>query len=128
MLNLTREHGDLIFGHLALGYVYDQVHGAQESARRAEERGRIRNQRPPRAIGAFDYGLQAANGSLLLDRYGHRTLIVRKLTTIRPEELPGTAPPILAKLRAPSPNIGGSLIEVGHVSLCIRHVDGGRQY
>src|SRR5262249_31845400 len=128
MLGLTRENGELSFVLLALRYVDDQVYGPQESAGAAEEWGWIGNQRDAAAIGPFDDRLQAANGPLLLDGYGHRALIVRKLTTIWPEELPGAAPPFLSQLGAPPPNVRRSLIEVGHVTLRLRHINGGRQY
>src|SRR5260370_13419540 len=83
----------------SVGNVDQQVDGADELARRVEERRRIGREGHPPAIGTLGDGGHASDSALFLNRHGHGTSIMRQGIPLVREKLPRDTPAVMASER-----------------------------
>src|SRR6202022_1467308 len=116
-----------LLGTLSLCNVHQHVHRSNEHARRVENGRWEGEERNASAIGTFRYRFQAPDRLLFLHRSGHRALIVRHCPSIRPEELPRSAPFAVAEIRPAAPKRSSGLVVVRYAAGGIRRVDRRRK-
>ena len=110
-----------------LGQVHKQINCADELARGIPQRCRVGQKRHPCAVRPFGDGLHAAHGVTLLEGHGHRALVMREQSTVRPKQTPRSAPLIGSDLGTVSPQIFSGLIVIGDAALRVSSVNSNRQ-
>ena len=106
-----------------LGHVDEHVDGAGEVPFGVEDHRRIRHERGSRPIRSFGDALVPADRPCLLQRDGHRALVVGHRPAVRPVQLPRAAP-LLADLGSAPPERSGGLVVEGDPAGRIGGVDG----
>ena len=89
-VDLRRREASL--GSLALSNVDQHVDRADQFAAVRVQGCRIRGEKDAAAVGAQGNSFKPTNGTVLLQRYSHRALVMGQRRTVRPVELPEAAP------------------------------------
>jgi hypothetical protein len=125
VVQFVEQHSLLRFGLLALADVDKHVDGADDLAARIAQRSRIGNERNASAVGTLGDRFSVADRAPLLQRHGHRALVVAHRRSVGPIELPGHAPLVAADRGRAAGELHRRFIVVGDLPLRVGRVDRG---
>ncbi len=121
------EPGARLLRLLAFGDVHQHVDAPDDPALGIAQRRRIGGEPDARAVGPLGDRFRAGDDAALLERDGHRALVVRHRRPIGIVELPGDTPMVGAQLRhAPGERDGGR-VEVREPPFGVGRVDRRRE-
>src|SRR5205814_105385 len=117
MIELVEQQTLLGLGLPSLADIHQHVDGADNLSRCIAQRRRKGNERDARPIGPFGDSLRIAYRPSLLQRDGHRTLVMWQRRAVRIVEFPGNAPFIAAQRRRATRKLDGRFVEISNLAL-----------